>query len=66
MFEPFHEVVSNVAKTVLKHEQETGRPVIGVMPAYFPIGVINYRLKNRMPIYRRIVARLPDRCWSLN
>jgi len=40
MFEPFHEVVSNVAGTVLKHEKETGRPVIGVMPAYFPMELI--------------------------
>jgi bcr-type benzoyl-CoA reductase subunit C len=40
MFEPFHEVVSNVAGTVLKHEKETGRPIIGVMPAYFPLELI--------------------------
>ena len=40
MFEPFHAVVSNVTKTILKHEKETGRPVIGVMPAYFPMELI--------------------------
>jgi bcr-type benzoyl-CoA reductase subunit C len=40
MFEPFHEVVSSVARTVLKHEKETGCPVIGVMPAYFPMELI--------------------------
>lgn len=40
MFEPFHEVVSNVTQNILKHEKETGRPVIGVMPAYFPMELI--------------------------
>ena len=40
MFEPFHEVVSNVAGTVLKHGKKTARPVIGVMPAYFPLEII--------------------------
>jgi bcr-type benzoyl-CoA reductase subunit C len=40
MFEPFHEVVANVSKTVLAHEAQLGRPVIGVMPAYFPMELI--------------------------
>ena len=40
MFEPFHEVISNGADTVLKHKKKTGRPVIGVMPAYFPLELI--------------------------
>ena len=40
MFEPFHEVVSNVSKTILTHEKALGRPVIGVMPAYFPMELI--------------------------
>jgi bcr-type benzoyl-CoA reductase subunit C len=40
MFEPFHEVVNNVSQTILKYEKELGRPVIGVMPAYFPMELI--------------------------
>ena len=40
MFEPFHGVVSNVSTTISMHEQELDRPVIGVMPAYFPMEVI--------------------------
>jgi len=41
MFQSFHEVVSNVSKTVLEHEAKLGRPVIGVMPAYFPMELID-------------------------
>jgi bcr-type benzoyl-CoA reductase subunit C len=40
MFEPFHEIVNNVSMTILKNEKELGRPVIGVMPAYFPMELI--------------------------
>jgi bcr-type benzoyl-CoA reductase subunit C len=40
MYEPFHSVVSNVAQTVSAHEKKLGRPVIGVMPAYFPMELI--------------------------
>ncbi len=40
MFEPFHEIVTHVTRTILKHEKELGRPVIGVMPAYFPLELI--------------------------
>jgi len=40
MFEPFHEVVDNVSKTILEHQRELGRPIIGVMPAYFPMELI--------------------------
>jgi len=40
MFEPFHEVVNNVSQTILKHEKELDRPIIGVMPAYFPMELI--------------------------
>jgi len=40
MFEPFHEVVSNVSDTILTYEKELDRPVIGVMPAYFPMELI--------------------------
>ncbi|MBW2084793.1 MAG: 2-hydroxyacyl-CoA dehydratase [Deltaproteobacteria bacterium] len=41
MFEPFYEVVYNVSKTVLRYEAQSGRPVIGVMPAYFPMELID-------------------------
>ena len=41
MFEPFYEVINNVSKTVLKYEKEQGRPVVGVMPAYFPMELID-------------------------
>ena len=37
MFEPFYEIVTNVSKTIQKYEAEPDRPVIGVMPAYFPM-----------------------------
>jgi bcr-type benzoyl-CoA reductase subunit C len=40
MFKPFQDVVSNVSETVLSFEKELGRPVIGVMPAYFPMELI--------------------------
>ena len=40
MYEPFHEVVANVSKTVLEYEKKLDRPVIGVMPAYFPMELI--------------------------
>jgi bcr-type benzoyl-CoA reductase subunit C len=40
MFEPFHEIVNSVSKTILKNEKELERPVIGVMPAYFPTELI--------------------------
>ena len=41
MFQPFHDVVSNISQTILNHEKELGRPVIGVMPAYFPMELID-------------------------
>ncbi len=41
MFQPFHDVVSNVSQTILTHEKALGRPVIGVMPAYFPLELID-------------------------
>ena len=40
MFKPFHDVVSNVSETILEHENGLGAPVIGVMPAYFPMELI--------------------------
>jgi bcr-type benzoyl-CoA reductase subunit C len=40
MFQPFHDVVTNVPKTILEHEALLSRPIIGVMPAYFPMELI--------------------------
>lgn len=40
MFERFHEVIGQVSKTVETYAHELGRPVIGVMPAYFPLELI--------------------------
>ena len=40
MFQPFHEIINNVSKTILKYQTELRRPVIGVMPAYFPLELI--------------------------
>ena len=40
MFRPFYDVVDNVSQTILKHKKELDRPVIGVMPAYFPLELI--------------------------
>ena len=40
MFEPFHDIVTNVSDTIKKHEKELDRHVIGVMPAYFPLELI--------------------------
>ena len=40
MFQPFHDVVSNVSQTILTYEKKLDRPVIGVMPAYFPMELI--------------------------
>ena len=41
MFEPFHDVINNVTGTIDKYEIELNRPVIGVMPAYFPLELID-------------------------
>jgi benzoyl-CoA reductase subunit C len=41
MFAPFHEAISEPFATVRKHHDRTGRAVIGVMPAYFPLELIH-------------------------
>jgi bcr-type benzoyl-CoA reductase subunit C len=41
MYQPFHEVVSNVSQTILTYEKALNLPVIGVMPAYFPLELID-------------------------
>ena len=40
MFERFHEVIGQVSQTVEYYEKELQRPVVGVMPAYFPLELI--------------------------
>jgi bcr-type benzoyl-CoA reductase subunit C len=40
VFHSFYEVVNNVSKTIEMYEAELDRPVIGVMPAYFPMELI--------------------------
>jgi len=41
MFNQFHDVISNVSSTIKKYEAELNKPVIGVMPAYFPMELID-------------------------
>ncbi|MBW1709536.1 MAG: 2-hydroxyacyl-CoA dehydratase [Deltaproteobacteria bacterium] len=41
MFEPFYEVVFNVSKNITENKTALGRPVIGVMPAFFPMELID-------------------------
>ena len=59
MFEPFHEVVTNVSKIIQKYEAELDRPVIGVMPAdtLCSCGAIICRLGRPMPIFSPNAAR---------
>lgn len=71
MFQPFHDVVNNVTKTIEKHEAELGRPVIGVMPAYFPMELIEaaggYPVQlwgNNLPI-EKADAHLQSYCCSV-
>ncbi len=40
MYMPFHEVVENVSTTVKQYKNSLACPVIGVMPAYFPMELI--------------------------
>jgi benzoyl-CoA reductase subunit C len=37
LFEPFHAVLADIGGSIRRHAQNSGRPVIGVMPAYFPL-----------------------------
>lgn len=41
MFDQFYNVISNVSKTISKFEDQLEKPVIGVMPAYFPMELID-------------------------
>jgi len=71
MFEPFQAVVSNVRQTVTAYKKDLGRPVIGVMPAYFPLELIEaaggYPVQlwgNNLPI-RQANAHLQVFCCSV-
>ena len=39
IFLPFHETITNVASVIVKHAEQLNRPVIGIMPAYFPMEI---------------------------
>lgn len=41
MFDQFQNVISNVTSTISAFEEQSGKPVIGVMPAYFPMELID-------------------------
>lgn len=41
MFTAFHEAIADISGTIGKHRDRSGRPVIGVMPAYFPLELIH-------------------------
>ncbi len=71
MFKKFHEVVNNVSQTIQKYEAELDRPVIGVMPAYFPMELIEaaggYPVQlwgNNLPI-EKADAHLQSYCCSV-
>ena len=71
MFKKFHRVVNNVSSTIEKYEAELDRPVIGVMPAYFPLELIEaaggYPVQlwgNNLPI-EKADAHLQSYCCSV-
>jgi bcr-type benzoyl-CoA reductase subunit C len=71
MYKAFQDVISNVSATVLKYEASLGRPVIGVMPAYFPMELIDaaggYPVQlwgNNLPIHHAD-AHLQGYCCSV-
>lgn len=41
MFEEFHETIGNVSETINRYAKDLSRPVIGVMPAYFPMELVD-------------------------
>jgi benzoyl-CoA reductase subunit C len=41
MFTAFHEAIADISATIRTHQNRTGRAVIGVMPAYFPLELIH-------------------------
>ncbi len=41
MFAPFYAAIADISTTIGKHQDRLGRPVIGVLPAYFPLELIH-------------------------
>ena len=41
MFAPFYAAIADISATIRRHRDRLGRPVIGVLPAYFPIELIH-------------------------
>ncbi len=41
MFAPFYAAIADISATIRKHRDRLGRPVIGVLPAYFPLELIH-------------------------
>jgi bcr-type benzoyl-CoA reductase subunit C len=41
MFAPFHETIADIPAAIRKHRDRLGRPVVGVLPAYFPLELIH-------------------------
>jgi bcr-type benzoyl-CoA reductase subunit C len=41
MFAPFRETIADISAAIRKHRDRLARPVIGVLPAYFPLEVIH-------------------------
>ena len=71
MFDRFHQITGRVPHTVRHFEKESGRPVIGVMPAYFPLELIwaagGYPVQlwgNNLPI-EKADAQMQSYCCSV-
>lgn len=41
MFAPFYEAIADVSVTIREHCDRLGRPVVGVLPAYFPLELVH-------------------------
>ena len=41
MFSPFHAAIADIPASIQRHRDRLGRPVIGVLPAYFPPELIH-------------------------
>lgn len=41
VFAPFHAAIADISATIRRHRDRLGRPVIGVLPAYFPLELIH-------------------------
>lgn len=71
MIERFHEVIGRVSGTVESRAEKLGRPIIGVMPAYFPLELVwaagGYPVQlwgNNLPI-QKADAHLQSYCCSV-